>query len=801
MRPLLPLPFSTTVKDHMRFHFKAKWLRKFIPGIPIVIICLLVMLPRIQSPQFGLLDDGFSIKVVQELSQDPFSAFSFFSYTGRFLPGYWLFQTALFQFLGASARKWAIIYYLILTLESIGVFFILRLRGFSRSIASAAGILFCLSGPVIESFYTFSKAEILVIGWIIFALITFGLSTRVKTRWKQAALLFLTTTGLLFSMLSKEVGITTIGIFAGWAIVSKIFPDSSFDFLDRRRSLLLFFLSLGAGILYITLFFYFVPFFIGGESFTSSNYEMDYLKIQRHIFDWISFFLRDFLYLIPLLFLFVMPSFRKPGVLRGFIEQVIWMGAWVLIYLPWPNLQEYFIFPFGLGCSILGGILLGRAFELLFSPSNSIQLKIFSGFPVLLSVFLLQLNLANNITNARIQLLYDNLNFAMVRYVSHLPENAFVTVNFPETLEYYPELGLHLSLLRNRQDIQIEPFRFQGIHEGDPKDYYIVTPIFQNQTLPSVRNSINEHGVRLWDSSLNNFLNGNGKQIYSKADRINLLDFGTHRILLPLGVPVLHGSLDRPLIDGRFMSYGWTIYHIQIQEESQYKPGFYRSEGIWQLKNNAGDSVEITSEVRRGIPLAGDVNGDGWSDPGVFRVEEQVFSFDTDLDEKIDFRLSISGMLPEDIPFMSDWDGDGFDTPGYFRPRTHQWFFFNQNEYHLQNKKTIVFGAANCQPIVGDWQGDGRDEFGTYCPQTGTVSLALDFLPEVRNRIEFSVEAGKHPVPGDWYGFGFDTLALVGDNQWCFHPYNSSSEPSNLAKCMNWETGEGIPLSGRWRLK
>src|SRR5258705_13047351 len=61
----------------------------------------LVMLPRLASPQFGLLDDGLTLQTGREVIGRWSSTLHLIPETGRFFPAYWLVYSAGFGLRGA----------------------------------------------------------------------------------------------------------------------------------------------------------------------------------------------------------------------------------------------------------------------------------------------------------------------------------------------------------------------------------------------------------------------------------------------------------------------------------------------------------------------------------------------------------------------------------------------------------------------------------------------------------------------------------------------------------------------------
>lgn len=114
------------------------------------------------------------------------------------------------------------------------------------------------------------------------------------------------------------------------------------------------------------------------------------------------------------------------------------------------------------------------------------------------------------------------------------------------------------------------------------------------------------------------------------------------------------------------------------------------------------------------VPVAGDWNGDGISNIGVFR--EGTWYLDTDGDG----RFSPSDEVvhfgrPGDIPVVGDWTGDGTTKLGVYRQG--QWYLdTNGNRTLDAQDATFRLGDAGDIPVVGDWNGDGKDDVGVYRP-------------------------------------------------------------------------------------
>jgi|GEM_PF-2766679 len=119
------------------------------------------------------------------------------------------------------------------------------------------------------------------------------------------------------------------------------------------------------------------------------------------------------------------------------------------------------------------------------------------------------------------------------------------------------------------------------------------------------------------------------------------------------------------------------------------------------------------------IPVAGDMNGDGVSEVGVYRPATGAWYFDLDGNGAwsgcgLDLCLTAFG-APTDLPVVGDWDGNGRDEVGVYRQG--QWYFDmdgNGTWNPAIDAFKQAFGAPSDLPVAGDWNGDGKDEIGVY---------------------------------------------------------------------------------------
>ena len=113
------------------------------------------------------------------------------------------------------------------------------------------------------------------------------------------------------------------------------------------------------------------------------------------------------------------------------------------------------------------------------------------------------------------------------------------------------------------------------------------------------------------------------------------------------------------------------------------------------------------------VPIAGDWNGDGVSNIGLFRAGTWYLDVDGNgrwsaADAYIE-QLGGAG----DLPVVGDFNGDGIDDPGVYRDGI--WRLDSDGDRTLTaHDKVLELGTADDKPVVGDFNGDGIDEIAIY---------------------------------------------------------------------------------------
>jgi hypothetical protein len=757
---------------------------------------LVIMLPRLLSPNFNFEDDGIILQTAQKVLAGDVH-WIFVDYGSRFRPLYWLG----FVPLNIIGGKNPFLYYCSNTIILIALsFLIVRLvkdNGGTKLQACLSGFLFTLSSPVIETFYTVSKAEHYQLFWLLLSLLIILWVGQKNLIGKILAFL-LTTSAILFALMVKETTIVILPIAFGWLFLTWIFnrrDKSTILFVGKY-----FLASLIAVTVFIGLEYYFLGGVLSGKGY-GSNFTLTPGLMFFMLFAWSGWLLRDFYSGIFcfLMLLLVLPQIRRTVNSRLLLASAIWMCGWIVIFLAWDRVCDYYLLPFSVGFSIFCGILLGDTLGILRKLST-----IKKGISlVLLALIALSnlINLFNNYSNAKIQLSMDRQETALMDFLttSTLDQDR-ILINFDANNTFFSSGMALIQFVEGRPKINIQPFRFETANpELSPQiSYYLITVETQNEPLFSVRGS---WGNQKNNQALEGILGPSPKPVFIAQESFRMISFNPINIVCPFVkggyLEYLYCSYHLPVMDLRPYTYAWQVYRVTSSIQDLDLPAVFGPDGNWEFQLPDGSVKTLHFGQPGDVPLAGDWIGSDQTGIGVFDPAKLTFSLDDNLDSQPDSTFKLHGMTATDIPLAGDWNCDGKDTLGFFRPSDGSWHFWN-GEYTGSESLPVLTGTeADVFPLVGDWNKDGCDTIGIYRPQAGEVNLE-NILTADFSGADFYAPKDAFPVVANWGGIGIDTLAFVLDETWTRLYANCDCPQANLAPVLKFGFTPSIPLAGNW---
>jgi hypothetical protein len=527
-----------------------------------VAVAGLVMLPRLASPQFGLLDDGLTLQTGGEVIGRWSRTLHLIPETGRFFPAYWLVYSAIVGIVGV--RPLAFFAVNVLLLASLLAFLarLVRLGGGTRLQAAVAAVLFALCGPTIETFYTLSKPEPLQLMWIGVSLVATAASAIEAHRGRRAGLITLAAAALLLAYATKETSVVLIPISLGWLAVER--------WSSRERGPCARFaatyvvINVVAATAFIALRWHYAPLGLAEGTYTRA-YALNPGTVGAALFRISAWLVRDFAFLLPLLAVTV-PALvgGRPASRRPILYSCVWMAGWLAVFLPWPATFEYYLLPFAFGAAALAGTVVGDSWASRRHRHSVMRRR--AVWSVLVASGLLWLvAVVNAVVDARVQLAVDRANADLVDFLAGLPSRSRVVVNTGVN-EYLFELPMHLSQIKRRSDIVVEHVT-QAAPTGPPwADVFVVTAEMANKPGPTVRVALDEPGVTHDNARLSAVLTGRAERVYRASQHIRLVEFGIHRLLCHVTEsPLIDASYcprDRGVIDRRIFSYGWQVHRL-----------------------------------------------------------------------------------------------------------------------------------------------------------------------------------------------------------------------------------------------
>ncbi len=232
------------------------------------------------------------------------------------------------------------------------------------------------------------------------------------------------------------------------------------------------------------------------------------------------------------------------------------------------------------------------------------------------------------------------------------------------------------------------------------------------------------------------------------ACNLSVDQLGTSR---PQGLTCDVGAIESMAIGRRTTS--------DFNGDGRSDPGIFRPSvtpnALWySVPSGGGSPFQIFFGQSGDIPVVGDYDGDGKADAVIWRPSTGLWYGPRTGAGSIVIQLVLGQM--GDIPVPCDYNGDGAIDPAYYRPSTGQWFGTTANGSTIVLNTNLGLVAGDI-PVPADYNGDGKCDPGIMRPGVGPGGTNLWYSVPSGGGSPFQIyfgAAGDIPVPGDYDGDG-----------------------------------------------
>ncbi len=215
-----------------------------------------------------------------------------------------------------------------------------------------------------------------------------------------------------------------------------------------------------------------------------------------------------------------------------------------------------------------------------------------------------------------------------------------------------------------------------------------------------------------------------------------------------------HNSDQEHIVSGDSNTTVAYPFAAKVFDRTVSSIGYYEPisrEVVWRHPHTTGkfhdSSPAINTSAGDPWPVAGDWNGDGFEELGIFDRDTGIF-------ERFDSSYSLIGStnysIPGFYPFIGDWDQDGLDDFGAFNASTLQFRLYTGLSFSTVNAAGV--GSSNLRPVAGDWNGDGKDSVGACSESNGRCYLFYDLASTSAwdAIVSFNTGLGSVAIAGQW---------------------------------------------------
>ncbi|QRN82421.1 hypothetical protein JR338_08260 [Chloroflexota bacterium] len=542
---------------------KNKNRQALLVAIPFV-LAILIMLPRLLSPQFGLLDDATTLQQARNFLGGDFSMSHDFQ-AGRFRPIYWLYYTIIYFFAGYHSFWYFISNLVILFILLVEIRLLLKRSGAAEWQILLTSCIFLFSMPIIGNFYTLSKGEPLQLTLIISAILVLTPKFVHEEKLPWAKGIFAASL-LLLAIMVKETAIVMLPLIVFWALYVTYFRKNKNLKLYRKNYWML------VGSVTIAVLAYFgLRQSIQSTGLLEGTYTDRYLidlgETLNKLLRWVTQYAYYFHYTMPITLFWVWFVIKKISINQNqkfmLFRWATWWFFWFVVFIPWTYAESYYLLPFAFG----GAMLIGLTAPVFL---NTLKRSKASGrtVPLILGILaslLFLLTLPNYRTEAKMQLAFDQANNEMLTYLTETaPENSTVLMNLRTSNEYSEKFDIYLKEHYQRTDISFGVLDSTQMETVNTQSCVIaLMPYIENQPTLTVRAGIEETYQDRWNETFLMTTEENRQQLSVFEESFRLSNINLPIILCNFGLDAGFCQNPDPLFDYRAFTYGWEISKIQ----------------------------------------------------------------------------------------------------------------------------------------------------------------------------------------------------------------------------------------------
>jgi hypothetical protein len=528
-----------------------------------LLLGVLIMLPRLLNPNFGLMDDGRALTISQGLLHGKFDL-SWDVISGRARPVYWLAFAFWYILVGGHPFWYFLGNLIVFSTTTFLLIFLVDSLGGSKLQAFLTGLVFVLSTSIIENIYTLSKAENFQLMLMVVAITLCVLAARTG-KAAQRWLIFLgSTLVLLVACLTKETTILLLPISMVWwgiAWLGKWKHVSTAGFVEKVSRYLVLTSLVSGSIFYLgrTAFLRASQILGVGQS---SGFSFTPANLVDGVVRWGGWLMRDYLWLFPMLLVVLVACLARRRYPRSGLwwPALVWMAFWLGMYIPWRFAVEYYLMPFAAGTAVLAGVMLVELVDLLRNPA--LIWKVAGAVTLALTGIVLLVSQANTYTDAVIQLAQDSANTRLLEYIANnAPPGAQVVVNLQIANEYIEQMQLMLANYYQRPDLSLVNFQGQDLAKlksATPLTYFVVAEL-ANQPKMTVRMGLDEPSLQVWNASVMPALAA-WRQVFQVTEQPSILPVNFPRLLCAVVNRGNYCAANEKLVDPAQLLYRWSVY-------------------------------------------------------------------------------------------------------------------------------------------------------------------------------------------------------------------------------------------------